>query len=88
MKDLEDLRKEIDRIDDQLVKLIADRMSVVREVGEYKKSRGIKPLDESRWQKVLERNRELATQLSVSEDLIVDIYNRMHESALKLESEV
>ncbi len=85
---LHNLRNIIDEIDLRLVELVAKRMSIVKEVGEYKKARGIAPLDEKRWQEVLETKIKLARELGVSEDLIVDLYNRMHETALELESEV
>ena len=38
--DLRECRQEIDRIDGELVKLLEERMDVVREVAEYKRASG------------------------------------------------
>ncbi len=39
--ELQDLRTEIDRIDDQLVKLFAQRMDIAAQIGDYKKARNL-----------------------------------------------
>ena len=39
--ELQDLRAEIDRIDDQLVKLFAQRMDIAAKIGDYKKARNL-----------------------------------------------
>ena len=46
--DLSDYRKQIDEIDDQLVKLFEERMEVTKGVVEYKKEHGMKILDAGR----------------------------------------
>ena len=53
MKDLKELRTEIDTIDRQLASLFARRMDVCRQVGEYKKEHGLPVLDEAREREVL-----------------------------------
>ena len=53
MKDLNQLRQEIDGIDRQLVALFEQRMAVTRQVGEYKLANGIPVLDRSREEQVL-----------------------------------
>ena len=46
--DLKELRGRIDRIDDELVRLFAERMEVAAEVAAYKKEKGLPVLDVSR----------------------------------------
>ena len=46
--DLQDYRKQIDEIDDQLVKLFEQRMEVANGIAAYKKANGIKILDAGR----------------------------------------
>jgi len=53
LKDLNQLRQEIDGIDRQLVALFEQRMAVTRQVGEYKLANGIPVLDRSREEQVL-----------------------------------
>jgi len=45
---LEEYRKEIDRINKDIAENIAERMQVVKKVGEYKKENGMEIKDEGR----------------------------------------
>lgn len=82
---LQVLRDQIDEIDQQLIKLLVQRMQVVQQVGAYKKAHGIEPLDVKRFQQVLESKIEQGSKLGLSESLITDIYERIHYEALMLE---
>ena len=48
MRDLSEIRKDINRSDDELIKLFSQRMECAKEVGRYKKERGIPVLNEQR----------------------------------------
>ena len=52
--DLLELRKEIDRIDDQLIPLLMARMDVSEQVAKYKVERGIPVLNEERERQILD----------------------------------
>lgn len=84
--DLDSYRKQIDEIDEQLVKLIAQRMQVVGNVAKYKKAHGLPALDEARWQQVLANKQQLAANFGISTELITEIYELIHKEALKLEN--
>lgn len=86
MNNLIKLRQEIDTLDAQIIKSLAQRMRVVQKVGEYKKKRGIPPLDKTRWQKVLKSKLLLAQELGLDQNMVKEIYERIHQAALKLES--
>ena len=51
--DLQDYRKQIDRIDNELSRLFQERMDVIREVALYKKEHGLPILDAAREQEKL-----------------------------------
>jgi chorismate mutase len=85
---LEELRKEIDQADEQLLKALARRMEAVQNVGVYKKENNLPPLDETRWQKVLEDKIAQAHELGLSEGLVKELYETIHKHALKLEEDV
>jgi chorismate mutase len=84
-KTLEDLRKEIHAIDDELVKVLAKRMIVVREIGKFKKENNISVLDEKRWQEVLQGVLEHAKEHTISQNLVKNIYEEIHKAALEIE---
>lgn len=52
---LEELRREIDLVDDQLVAVLADRAALVREVWALKRARGLPLRDPAREQAIVER---------------------------------
>ena len=85
---LTEFRKQIDAIDKQIVELLGKRMEFVKEVGKYKKENNILPLDASRWEAVLQSKMQLANEIGLDEQVIKDIYNRIHEYALQMEDEV
>ena len=61
MKDLNELRREIDGIDRELVKLFEKRMDISVQIGAYKASRGMPVLDAAREEEKLAAVRALAS---------------------------
>jgi monofunctional chorismate mutase len=55
MKDLQELRTEIDEIDRQLVALFEKRMNTVIQVAEYKRANNIPVLNATREQQVIDK---------------------------------
>ena len=53
MRDLEDIRRELDGVDRDMVRLFEKRMQLCREVADYKLARGMQVLDRSREEQVL-----------------------------------
>ena len=74
-KQLDDFRKQIDEIDEQIVNLLAKRMQVVEKVGKYKKENNLPPLDKRRWQEVIKSKK----------GFMKEIWEIIHEEALKIE---
>ena len=83
---LEQWRHQIDLLDAQLLKILAERRHIVLEIGEYKKEQGLPPLDEKRWEQVLQSKIALAKDLDISPEFIRALYNLIHEYSLELES--
>ena len=69
MKDLKELRQEIDRIDRQIVTLFEQRMAVTRNVGLYKLANGIPVLDRGREEQVLAEKVALLEDKTLSADV-------------------
>ncbi len=69
MKDLNELRREIDRIDRQMVALFEQRMAVTQQVGRYKLANNIPVLDRSREEQVLAEKIALLEDKTLSTDV-------------------
>ena len=81
---LEEVRKEIDKIDDQIVELIAKRNAYIRELAHFKNSIDeIKAKD--RIDDVINRMRSRAIDLDLSPNLINDLYIRMIDAMVDTE---
>ena len=86
MKELSQLRQEIDTLDHEIMKLFSQRMECVKQVGEYKRAHGIAVIDNTRWNAVLSNKIELAKSMGLDTSMVTDIYNRIHQAAIELEN--
>ena len=82
---LENLRKEIDKIDSEIIQLLAKRFEIVKQIGVFKKENKLDVIDNRRFQKVLEKVANIAEKQGISKDFINDIYNIIHEYSCELE---
>jgi len=81
---LEEARKEIDKVDNQIVDLIATRNAYIRELAHFKNSVDeIKAKD--RIDDVINRMRSRAIELDLSPNLINDLYIRMIDAMVDTE---
>ena len=55
LEGIQELRKEIDKIDERLIVLLNTRLELARRIGEIKRESNIPVLDEDREKEVLER---------------------------------
>jgi chorismate mutase len=84
---LEEYRKEIDKIDEELLQILQKRFTVVKKIGRIKKEKNIPPLDEKRWQEVLNKITKKAEKTGLSKNLVTKIYAEIHMTALKIEKD-
>ena len=87
MEDLEQIRKQIDVIDEQIVKLIAERRSYMPAVAAYKKKNNLPLFQPERENELLASKKELAGRLNVDSVLINKIYTLILEDSKKLQKE-
>jgi chorismate mutase len=71
---IDDLRKEIDKLDSELVKLLARRMDFSLQIGREKDESGTEIHQKTREMTVLDSAKLLANSLGLSEAFVTDIY--------------
>jgi len=74
---LEELRKRIDAIDAEIVKLIGHRIGVAQEIGREKRAQGRRVNDQAREKRVLGHIRSLARSEKVNQEVIEGIYQQL-----------
>lgn len=79
---LEQLRKQIDVIDDELMHMLASRMLVSKEIGAYKKENNITILQSNRWKEVLEKYLEKAKVNNLSEEFVTKFIKAVHDESI------
>lgn len=79
MKTIEELRAEIDRINREILELLAKRMEVAQEIAEYKKQRGLPVHVPEREKQVIENVKSLAKEKGLDEKMIEDVFLKIIE---------
>ena len=79
---LEELRKQLTAVDEQIVDLIAERQRIVGEIGRDKQASGAGTRDYAREKDVLDMGRRRAEQVGIDPDLAEDILRRLIRSSL------
>jgi chorismate mutase len=88
MAELEDLRRDIDRVDEVIVRLLNERARVVCEIGRLKKESGEPIYQPDREKKVIEHVRGVAVEGPLGSDAIARLFERIIDEARTLERRV
>ena len=86
MKDLASLREEIDQLDEQLWEVVGKRADVVRQIGEWKRLHGEQVIQPERWQEVLQHCQSVADQYGLSETVVQEVMEAIHNESVRIES--
>src|SRR3954465_13882967 len=88
MSTLEELRNDIDRVDEVLVRLLNERARVACEVGLLKKGLGLDVYQPEREKEVLAHVRGIAAEGPLGPDAIARLFERIIDEARRLERRV
>ncbi len=83
-KTLDELRKEVDKVDEKIVELIAVRNDYIKQAAKFKHTVEEIKADE-RIEDVLNHVRHQALTLGVSPNMVVDIYKQMIDAMVETE---
>ncbi len=79
---LENLRQQINHLDDELMQLLSQRMRVSENIGEYKRDHNITILQTARWNEILERAFVKGEKLGLSRDFITKFVDAVHMESI------
>jgi chorismate mutase len=88
MNDLEELRSAIDKYDDKIIEIFANRMDIAEKIGQYKKDHNITILQTSRWDVVLKGRLEKAMQKGLSEEFILKVFRAIHQESINHQMQI
>lgn len=84
-KNLTELRKEIDAVDEQLLLLVDRRVGIAREIGQWKREHDEPVIQAQRYQEVLNHYLELGASKGLSEDLVRAVFEALHKESVRVE---
>ena len=82
------LRQQIDRINEELLELLARRMRVTQEIGQFKKEHKMPVIQQTRYKDLMEKLVKDGEELGLSEDYIRTILATIHEESVKQQLEI
>lgn len=85
---LTELREKIDKIDDQIIQKMAERMKVVEKIGEYKRDSGVTILQVSRWDEILQKRSDFAKALNLELDFVGKLLELIHNESIRKQTEI
>ena len=85
---LDKLREQINHIDDELMQLISQRMSIAEKIGEYKRNNNVTILQATRWNEVLEKALLKAGKVGLSEEFIARYMDAIHMESINRQNKI
>lgn len=83
---LENLRLEIDLIDQKLLSLLADRMKIAKNIGEIKKQNNVTVLQSNRWNDILESTINKAKNLNLNDEFVKSYMEAIHIESIRIQN--
>ena len=87
-EDITALRKQIDEIDNNIMDMLAKRMRVCREIGQYKKDHNMTVLQTSRYNEILDKRGAHGVLCGMASKFVKTVYEAIHEESVRQQIEV
>lgn len=85
---LEQLRHEIDKIDAELIDILAKRMKIVEEIGQYKKENNITVLQIRRWADIIFDRLNIGSKLGLNKEFLLHMLQLVHKESIRKQEEI
>lgn len=85
---LEKLRQQINHLDDELMQILSQRMSIAEKIGEYKKNNNITILQTNRWNEILDRAFKKGEKLNLSKEFITKYFDAVHMESINHQNKI
>ena len=82
------LRHQIDELDNQLMELLAKRMRVCREIGQYKKEHNMTVLQAARYNEILEKRGAQGALCGMDADFVAKVFEGIHQESVRQQIEI
>ena len=80
--DLDELRKKIDLLDQQLLETLSSRMKISEAIGKYKFDNDITILQTRRYDEIMNKRRDQAAENKLNPEFVVKVFEHIHEESI------
>jgi len=87
-ENIDQLRAQIDIIDENLLFALGSRLSISKKIGHYKKDHNIAIIQSSRWESILSKMTEKGAQYGLSSEFVAAVFNAIHEESVRAQNEI
>lgn len=85
---IEALRLQIDRLDGDIIQLLAQRMNISKEIGYAKKENGVTIFQMDRWSKLFDDRVTATIKAGLSDQFAIDFIQSIHKESIRQQTEV
>jgi len=85
---IKDIRRHIDRIDMVIITALAERMSLIPDIGEYKKKNNIPIFDEKREIEIMKRLKRIAKEQGLDESFTEEVFLSVFNEAKRIQNDI
>ncbi len=85
---LEELRELVDKRDEEMIRALKERMSVIEQIGIFKKENNIAVLQPERWNEIASTRTELAKEMGLSDEMVLKIFQLIHQESIREQTEI
>lgn len=87
-ENLNELRKQIDECDNNLIQELSKRMRIAREIGVYKKEHNMPILQTGRYTEILDKYAAQGMQCGMDAEFIKKVFKAIHEESVRQQAEI
>lgn len=82
---IQNIRKDIDSIDAQLLELLARRMQYAVTIGNYKNERDLPVVQGNRWKAILKKAMDQGVEKGLDPNFVKAIWNAIHDESVRIQ---
>jgi|TARA_B100001971_G_C18250384_1_gene577691 chorismate mutase len=88
MKEIKKARDHIDRIDTVIITALAERMSLMPEIAEYKKNHNVPIFDEAREQQIMKNLQKIAEQQGLDKSFVEEVFLSVFNESKRIQNDI
>lgn len=85
---LDQLREHINKVDDDILQVMATRMSLVKKIGEYKRDHDVTILQVNRWEEIINNRVANGEMMGMHSDFVKQLYFLIHDESIRMQTEI